>query len=201
MLAFAALIRRQKPPVESQEAGTQEPDEIARLTVGALDLVCQAVVSVERRHAIRLLTEIRDKQNAQSSYGKGIIQGCLSKIIEQLLTGYQFEEINETAQHAFDLTLSRAEQAKAEVARLTALVGTPEQDEKMCAAGEWHRDGRGLWAKRWCQYYRGHGKAHSYSPWCYNVQPPALVGTPAPSGWEPTPRGSCGFLMCPCPFP
>jgi hypothetical protein len=42
----------------------------------------------------------------------------------------------------------------------------------MCLAQEWHRDGRGLWAMRSCEYYTGHGKAHAFGSWKLDVQPP-----------------------------
>jgi hypothetical protein len=52
----------------------------------------------------------------------------------------------------------------------SAMWPTPD----MCLAQEWHRDGRGLWAMRSCQYYTGHGKAHAFGSWKYNVEPQAL---------------------------
>jgi hypothetical protein len=40
-----------------------------------------------------------------------------------------------------------------------------------CAAGEWHRDGRGLWAMRRCQEHIK--QRHIFGPWQYHVQPPS----------------------------
>ncbi len=47
-----------------------------------------------------------------------------------------------------------------------------EQAElRQCLAGEWQRDGRGLWAGRFCQCVGKHVN-HAFTPWQLHVQPP-----------------------------
>jgi hypothetical protein len=72
---------------------------------------------------------------------------------------------------------------------------------RACLAEEWHRDGRGLWARRTCRLWAPHGNRHDFSSWEYNVQPPLRD---AASSLPSDPPQTCrdhgphlGFHWCP----
>ena len=49
-----------------------------------------------------------------------------------------------------------------------------------CLAEEWHRDGRGLWARRVCRNWGKHPR-HDFASWEYNVQPPTVQPSDPPA--------------------
>jgi hypothetical protein len=51
------------------------------------------------------------------------------------------------------------------------------RDLGMCKAEEWHRDGRGCWAMRFCYKAQGHGDQHNFVSWRLYVQPPSVSAT------------------------
>jgi hypothetical protein len=52
-----------------------------------------------------------------------------------------------------------------------------ENEIERCLAGEWHRDGRGLWAMRQCVWSRDvRHPRHEFGAWQYYVQPPGVDG-------------------------
>lgn len=109
--------------------GSETEPESVPLSV--LVVICDAVESATRDRIANTLMRLYGEYSQSTSHGKAV-RAVLSRLIGHLVEGAQFEQLNDAAQAAFNVTLVRAEKAEAQLAALPGSDLRAWQPIEMC---------------------------------------------------------------------